>query len=132
MIITLITIGILIGGIILVVKDYYNVGWRFMLGASLMTVGIIALIPVSVLLIKNQIAKDVDYQNALHKKQMLEYRIDNMEENIVGNEMLYNDIVEFNNELRSTKKWANNPWTNWFSNEDIATIEYIEIDKNIE
>jgi hypothetical protein len=59
---------------------------------------------------------------------MLEYRIEHIEENITGNEMLYNDIVEFNNELRSTKKWANNPWTNWFYNQDIATIDYIEIE----
>ena len=62
------------------------------------------------------------------EKEILEYRIDNMKDNIVGNEMLYNDIVEFNNELRNVKKWADSPWTNWFYNQDIATIDYIEID----
>lgn len=76
-----------------------------------------------------QIGKEVDYQNALYEKEVLEYRIENMESNITGNEMLYNDIVEFNNELRSTKKWANNPWLNWFFNEDIATIDYVEYSK---
>jgi hypothetical protein len=59
---------------------------------------------------------------------MLEYRIEHMEENITGNEMLYNDIVEFNNTLRNEKKWALNPWTNWFNNQDIASIDYIELD----
>ena len=70
---------------------------------------------------------DVEYQNALHQKEMLEYRIEHMEDNITGNEMLYNDIVEFNNELRNTKKWANNPWTNWFNNQDIAAMDYVEL-----
>ena len=50
-----------------------------------------------------------------------------MEENITGNEMLYNDIVEFNNELRSVKKWVSNPWTNWFNNQKVASIDYVEI-----
>jgi hypothetical protein len=50
-----------------------------------------------------------------------------MEENITGNEMLYNDIVEFNNKLRAEKKWAFNPWTDWFNNKDIASIDYIEL-----
>jgi hypothetical protein len=53
-----------------------------------------------------------------------------MEENITGNEMLYNDIVAFNNELRNVKKWANNPWTNWFNNQDIASIDYIELNNH--
>lgn len=73
-----------------------------------------------------QINKEVDYQNAIYEKEVLEYRIENMESDITGNEMLYNDIVEFNNGLRSAKKWANNSWTNWFYNKDIATIDYVE------
>ena len=72
--------------------------------------------------------RDIKYQNAVYEKEMLEYRIEHMEENITGNEMLYNDIVEFNNGLRSIKKWANNPFTNWFYNQDIATIDYVELD----
>ena len=71
---------------------------------------------------------DVDYQNTLAEKQMLEYRI-NKQEDIVGNELLYSQIVAFNNDLRSTKKWANNIWTNWFYNQDIANkIDYIVVE----
>lgn len=92
-----------------------------------MMVGIFAVLFSCLGVINNQVGKDIRYQNALYEKEVLEYRIDSMEENIVGNEMLYNDIVEFNNELRSVKKWANNPWTNWFFNEKIATIDYIEL-----
>ena len=93
---------------------------------DLIQAGFVGLLITGAFIIDANINRDVKYQNALYEKEMLEYRIDNMSENIVGNEMLYNDIVEFNNELRSTKKWANNPWTNWFHNPDIATIDYIE------
>ena len=75
----------------------------------------------------NVVNYDVEYQDMLCKKEMLEYRIEHMEENITGNEMLYNDIVEFNNELRSEKKWANSPWTNWFNNKNVASLDYVEM-----
>lgn len=68
---------------------------------------------------------DIDYQNKLEEKELLEYRI-NQQNDIVGNELLYSQIVEFNNDLRYTKKWAKNPWTNWFFNQKIAdNIDYI-------
>jgi L-cystine uptake protein TcyP (sodium:dicarboxylate symporter family) len=74
-----------------------------------------------------QINEDIEYQNAYYHKATLEYRLENIEKNNVGNEHLYNDIVEFNNSLRFTKKWANNPWTNWFNNQRISELDYIEI-----
>ena len=127
MIITLITIGIIIAAVIFwIVENKVYGDWAFFVAMSLTAIGALALIFVSVVIINNKVNEDIDYQNALHEKEVIEYRIDNMEDNIVGNEMLYNDIVEFNNELRSVKKWANNPWTNWFNNQKIATIDYIE------
>ena len=74
-----------------------------------------------------QIPAKTDYQKAVYQKEVLEYRLENANENIVGNELLYNDIVEFNNDLISVKKWSANPWTSWFNNAKIATINYIEI-----
>lgn len=135
MIITLIGLGLLAVGIILAIvrakvffknwKVYDVLEWvefpTIMIGAAItLACGVIILINASMY--------DVEYQNTLHKRDMLEYRIEHMEENITGNEMLYNDIVEFNNELRSEKKWALNPWTNWFNNKDIASIDYIELE----
>lgn len=78
-------------------------------------------------ILRVKINEDIDYQSALYEKEVIEYRIDNMSDNVVGNEMLYNDVVEFNNELRRIKKWANNPWVNLFYNQKIASIDYIEI-----
>lgn len=133
MIITLITIGIIIGAIVYwVVNDRVCVfaDW-ITLSAILLTVfGIFGSIIVGTLIIGVQINRDVEYQNTLYEKEVLEYRIEEADKNIVGNELLYGDIIEFNNDLRTIKKWANNPWTNWFFNEDIATIDYVEINGN--
>lgn len=74
-----------------------------------------------------KINEDIEYQNAYYHKATLEYRLENIEKNNVGNEYLYNDIVEFNKSLRTTKKWANSPWTNWFNNQRIAELDYIEL-----
>ena len=76
----------------------------------------------------NSITKETNFQNMLYEKQVIEYRIENKESNVVGNEMLYNDIVAFNNKLRKEKKWATNPWTNVFWNGKIASIDYIELE----
>ena len=128
MIITLIVIALLIIGIVCAIigrKSYSAI--PEVAGLVLITISVLASLFAIGFIIDANVNKDVDYQNKLYEKEVLEHRIDNMSENIVGNELLYNDIVEFNNELRNTKKWANNPWTNWFNNEKIASIDYIEI-----
>lgn len=137
MIITLVGLGLLIVGIILIIiqKNVYFENWKIddalqsSAFGTLLIGGMITLCAV-IFIIINVSTYDVDYQNMLHTKEMLEYRVEHMEENITGNEMLYNDIVEFNNELRSKKKWALNPWTDWFNNKDVASIDYIELGDN--
>lgn len=137
MIITLIFIGILIGGIVLVCvgSNIKRLSWSAkdnieFAGILMIVAGIILSLVTSGIAIGNAIVRDVNYQNFLYEKEMLEYRIERMDENITGNEMLYNDIVDFNNTLRNTKKWANNPWTNWFCNKYIAEMDYIELEDN--
>lgn len=75
----------------------------------------------------NAVSKETSYQNKLYEKEVIEYRVEHITEDIVGNELLFNDIVEFNNNLRSAKKWANNPWTNIFWNKDVASMDYIAL-----
>jgi hypothetical protein len=134
MIITLIGLGLLVVGIILaIIHDRgcfsYNVKEKIVgFGAAAIIIGAIITLCSIVFVLVNVAAYDVDYQNMLHEREMLEYRIDHMEDNITGNEMLYNDIVEFNNALRAEKKWALNPWTDWFNNKDVASIDYIELE----
>lgn len=128
MIITLIAVGIVIGAIAcFIIADRTYSDLAFGMGLTLTVIALFAVLFVGAGIIDVQANGDIYYQNKLHEREMLEYRIECVEENITGNEMLYNDIVEFNNELRSVKKWANSPWTNWFYNQDIATIDYIEL-----
>ena len=111
----LIAIVLLIVGIFLM--KYSGKGWdrdwAFFVGIVLVMLMSLFVIIGGLCVADTQINKEVTYQNKLHEKEMLEYRIDNMEENVVGNEMLYNDIVEFK-ELSQLKerliiqflKWA--------------------------
>ena len=131
MIWTLIFIGILIIGIVcIVVGNYLGHSFEGLLMGGIFTTaisGFILVVFIGVVIGANATA-EIEYQNKLHERDMLEYRIEHMEKNITGNEMLYNDIVEFNNDLRTTKRWANSPWTNWFNNQKIASMNYIELE----
>lgn len=133
MILTLMFIGLLaIGVIILIINGKFEFSWNihdilFNIGISCVAAGLLLSLVSGGIALGNAAFYDLDYQNALHEREVIEYRLDHMKENITGNEMLYNDIVEFNNMLRSQKKWANNPWTNWFNNEKIAELDYIEL-----
>lgn len=109
-------------------SKYYGYDCLLAIGTSCAMAGVLVSCFSMLVIAPVQFNRDVDYQSTLHERDMLEYRIEHMKEDVVGNEMLYNDIVEFNNDLRSCKKWANNPWTNWFNNKDIASLDYIELE----
>lgn len=100
----------------------------FAIGLMLTILGAVATIISCCCIGAVCVKKNIDYEETLYEKQVLEYRIENQENNLVGGELLYKDIVEFNNNLRKTKKWSKNLFTNWFYNEKIAEIDYIEYD----
>lgn len=75
-----------------------------------------------------QVYKDRDYEEMVYEKSVLELRLNNKDDNLVGNEFLYADIIDFNNKLRYERRYADNFWIGIFHNDKIATIEYIEID----
>ena len=89
-------------------------------------VGVVATVITVIMVILNFALTDIGYQDAVAERQMLEYRIEHCE-NLVGNELIYSDIVGFNEGLRHTKRFANSPWTNWFYNKKIAEMDYIDI-----
>jgi hypothetical protein len=93
-----------------------------------LVIGVVGTVLCGLFLLINLMVMDMNYQNKLEEKAMLEYRIQKGEE-IAGNELLYSQVVEFNNDLRSTKILSKNPWVNCFNNWKIAEIDYIEIDK---
>lgn len=132
MVIVLGSIGILVVGVIFLLlkrKTRFRRNEEIMeiVGFTCTILGVILSLAVVSVWIGNSVRMEINYHNALHKREMLEYRVEHMNEDITGNEMLYNDIVEFNNELRSQKKWANSIWTNWFNNKYIADLDYIEL-----
>lgn len=133
MILTLMFIGLFVIGVVaLVVNGKFKFSWKihdilFNVGVTCTAAGLLLSLVSGCIALGNAAYYDLDYQNALHEREVIEYRLDHMSENITGNEMLYNDIVEFNNKLRSQKKWANNPWTSWFNNKKIAALYYIEL-----
>ena len=120
-------IVIMIGVFLLFLYNCYHRDWFEIIGGSVTTLGVISLIVCSICILSIPINRELNYENMLAKKEMLEYRLENQKD-MIGNELLYSQILEFNNELRSIKKWANDPWTNWFNNQKIAdNIDYINI-----
>lgn len=75
-----------------------------------------------------QVYKDRDYEEMVYEKSVLELRLNNKDDNLVGNEFLYADIIDFNNKLRYERRYADSFWIGIFHNDKIATIEYIEIE----
>ena len=124
MLITIILIALVICGGMLIAFNKYHESFA---GTMFMVLGAVSLAFAVGLIASEQICAENNYQKTMYQKEVLEYRLQNQDENIVGNELLYNDIVEFNNNLRDVKKWSANPWTSWFNNAKIATINYIEI-----
>lgn len=128
MLLICLVIFLLVVGIVLLFLDYNFLDTFFLdkLGSVLMLIGLIFSLILGTVAIVVQSRENLDYENAMYQKEVIEYRIEHKDENITGNERLYDDIVSFNNNLRSTKKWANNIWTSWLFNDKIADIDYIE------
>ena len=125
-ILTIILIAFIISTIITIVIKGDELASAILVLCSL--IYFVIYVSIIVIILSIQIPAKKDYEKALMQKEMLEYRLEN--DNIgIGNELLYNDIVKFNQELKDTKYYANNLWTNWFVNDYIAKIDYIEIKK---
>lgn len=135
MIITIIVLAILaVGLLILIIPDKWVDNWsdgviNFLCNVKIvcLVVGLIGAVIIGSVLYTNRITYTINYEKKIYEREVLEYRLEKLDDNITGNELLYNDIVEFNNSLRETKKWANDPWTSWLWNQKIAGIDYIEL-----
>lgn len=106
---------------------YYNEGVSILGGFSALVFGC-AFIVASIFALTIQIPKNKDYEQSVYEKSVIEYRLEHQQDNVVGNELLYNDIVSYNNHLRAHKRYSDNFMLNLFYNDKIATIEYISIE----
>ena len=131
MLVTIIVFSILATGIILMIvgkKASWEVKNALDLPSFACTLlGAFGAVFVVVFLLINFTTYNLDYEKKLYEREVLEYRLENADNNLTGNELLYNDIVDFNNTLRATKKYADNIWVNWLNNQKIASIDYIEL-----
>lgn len=125
MLLTIIFVLLMILGFFLAGK-FYSEFWAYVCVA-----GFIGTFFCVIIIMRVQIPKQVSYERAVMQRDTLEYRLEHRENEQTGNEMLYSDILEFNQDLYSVKKWSKNPWVSWFWNEKIAELDYIDfgIDK---
>lgn len=127
----IITLLVSVIGIIIIVLENKSViaeAWG-VVGIVVLTAGIILTLVLGAYAVgvAAKVGIGTEYQNMLFERETIVYRIDKEKENIVGNELLYNDIIEFNNKVRKEKNGVDNWWISWFYNKDIAKIEYIEL-----
>lgn len=124
MLITLLSAIILIVGLII-----FNYSFHYEeFGFQLFLWGI-AIFFLSVFLIFiNALNTEPDYQTKLIEYTTLNYKLEHLSEEAEENEKLYLEIENFNGSIRTTKYWAENPWTSWFCNQLInKEIDYIII-----
>ena len=89
----------------------------------------IATVVILVSILTVQTHKDLNYEQFQYERTQL------IEQYEQGNQYAYDSIIEFDKQLLSIKKWANNPFTNWFYNQRIANevdfILYEDVDFEI-
>ena len=129
MILTILFLVLLIISIVILwLNDWYNDVVTFV-GIFLGILSFIAIVVILVLILTVQTHKDLNYEQFQYERTQL------IEQYEQGNQYAYDSIIEFDKQLLSIKKWANNPFTNWFYNQRIANevdfILYEDVDFEI-
>lgn len=115
-------------------KDIWKHEGVTITGLTLMTVSGIVILICGILCLAFTATADLDYANMVEKRDAIEYRLEQMEndKNLLVNGGVYDDIVEYNNEVRKYKKYgSSNPWTNWFNPAPIDKLDYIKLPKSV-
>ena len=103
-------------------------------GITLMFIGGLVIFICGILCLCFAATADLDYANMVEKRDAIIYRLEQIEneENLLVNGGVYDDIVEYNNEVRKYKKYgSSNPWTNWFNPAPIDKLDYIKLPKSV-
>lgn len=128
MILTLIFLGMVILGIIILInRSPYNDFWDY-LGALSLGIGLMFLFVSVTIIASNHIkASKVVHENKLKYESLCKRcEIIKSEYEDVSKSDLIKDINEWNMQVYDTKYWTNNPWTSWFHSKKIAdNLEYI-------
>lgn len=128
MIITIIcAICLIVGILLLCLNDgchWYN-DMIDLIGLLLVVVGTVGLGICLTMIIVAHINVDVHLQVLQNTRDMLVYRLEHINELPAGNEMLYSEITEFNNQLYRNIINSQNPWISWFYNSAFNNIPLI-------
>lgn len=130
MIITLICFGVgcILFPIFLWIEKKTYADWAGGVAVVCAVLGIVGFIICNLFMLGVATTKNVEYEKVLYEREILEYRLEHIDEFVNGNEFLYSEITKFNNELHTVKRYAASPWTNCFFNEKVASIDYIEFE----
>lgn len=114
-------------GIIFIIIDKKLNPWHDyeFIGALFIAFGLCIVIVLGAVALGINASEDTIYFEKIETYNMLNYRLEHQEDNIVGNEMLYSDIMDFNSWIYANRKWATNPWTNWFNYQSCLEIPII-------
>lgn len=63
---------------------------------------------------------------------LLEYRLENMEDDVIGAESLFKDVIAFNMPINNARKYSKSLLLNWFINKRLAEIEPINMESYLE
>lgn len=104
-------------------NEYWDSEIALFLGIFFGIISFVGILVALVQILMVQIPKDVDYEQTQYERTQL------IEQYEQGNQYAYDSIIEFDKQLLSIKKWANNPFTSWFYNQRIAKdVDFILYD----
>lgn len=87
--------------------------------------GVVAIVAIIIAAAQN----DVLTENLIAQREAIEYRLEQCDEdtNIMINGGVYEDLLEYNAEVRRHKRWTHDPWVGWFYSDSPAELDYIEL-----
>lgn len=130
MIITLITIGIAVAGIIMLVFEHRThkfISGLYVTGFFMTFFGILAVIITTLFILRAEINPEVhNYKKKSQRDAYIE--ILQSENKVYLTSDFYESVIDFNEDIYRYRKWGNNSWTNWFwSDKEYEGVEPIEI-----
>lgn len=137
----LIGIGLMISAKIVGIKEGKENSWRYDepypaldyirggIGLGFIIAFGFILFIESIILFCNRLPvhEQVYYEDMVEQREILEYRLENEDATLNGNNELYNDILDFNKDLRKHKTYSDSIWIGWFYNQKIQEIDYIDL-----
>lgn len=128
MIITIICAVCFVAGIVLLCLNngchWFNDALD-LIGALFLIAGAVGLCICLSMIIVAHVNVDAQLQALQNTRDILVYRLEYINELPAGNEMLYSEITEFNNQLYENMINTRNPWINWFYNSAFNDIPLI-------